>query len=106
MQALTAVGQTLYENKENMDAFILEYNKTSAYASDDVVKACKAFFILLMNKEENGEKLTKNVNTIYDSIRKDINPRAKSFEFQLYTVAPTSQQQSLKDYPCLLLVGI
>ena len=93
MEALTAVGQTLYENKENMDAFILEHNKTSAYASDDVVKACKAFFILLMNREENGEKLTKSINAIFDSIRKDINPRAESFEFQLYTVASTSQQQ-------------
>lgn len=57
MEALTAVSQSLYDNKEAMDAFILESNKTSAYASDDVAKACKAFFILLMNKEENGEKL-------------------------------------------------
>ncbi|MGC2425612.1 MAG: hypothetical protein WA421_01140 [Nitrososphaeraceae archaeon] len=55
----------------------MAYNRASAYASDDVLNACKDFFALLINKENDGVKLTLGVNGIYDAILKDINPNAK-----------------------------
>ena len=93
VETLTAVGQSLYENKENMDAFILAYNKASPYASDEVVDACQTFFIHLMNNKKDDGLLVSRINGIYDAIRKDVNPEAKSFKFQLYTAQATSQQE-------------
>jgi hypothetical protein len=93
VEALTAVVKTLWNDEKAMDAFILAYNKTSAYASDEVVDACQEFFIHLINKEKNNSMLTKRINKIYNAIRKDLNPKAKEFKYQLYTVSGVSDSQ-------------
>jgi hypothetical protein len=93
VEALTAVTKNIWEDQKDMNAFILAYNRTSAYASDGVVDALEAFFILLIQNEKDGSKITKSVSAIYNAIRKDINPKAKSFKFQLYTTMPTSESQ-------------
>jgi hypothetical protein len=86
VEALTTIVKTLWTNEKDMDAFILAYNKTSAYASDEVVNACQAFFIHLINKEKDDGMLTKRVNEIYNAIRKDINPKAKPFRLLILDI--------------------
>jgi hypothetical protein len=72
-----------------MHALVSAYNKTSTYATDKDVSALKEFFILLMNeKKDDDGTLTKSINEIYNAIRKNINPQAKGFEYQLYTIGP------------------
>lgn len=93
VETLTSVVKSRCAIKEDMDAFLLAYNKSSAYASDEVVHACKDFFIHFINQEKDDSMLTKRINAIYNAIRKDINPSAESFEYQLYTIGPASQQQ-------------
>ena len=46
VKTLTSVVNTHLNSKEDMDAFNLAYNKSSAYASDKVANACKEFFTL------------------------------------------------------------
>jgi hypothetical protein len=96
VETLTAVVKNLWTSEKDMDAFILAYNKSSAYASDEVVHACKEFFIHLINQEKDDSMLTKRINAIYNAIRKDINPSAELFEYQLYTARSTSQESQLE----------
>jgi hypothetical protein len=73
--------ETGYADKPKPDTvtnFIMAYHRSSAYASDDVLKKCNIFVRMTDNPEKfELDDIRNGMKDIYKAIRLDINPKAK-----------------------------
>lgn len=87
VKSLTEANTNQWDMKF-MNRFIEAYYKASAYANDEVIKACNEFLTSLQNKEGDEVKVTNLMSEIYNAVRKDINKKARSFNFGAFSAVP------------------
>jgi hypothetical protein len=82
-----ANANTHWTDEKEVNQFILAYYRASAYASQEVIEACSQLLTTLENPELKLklDLVTDRINAIYNSVRKDINKRAPTFNFRAFS---------------------